>query len=99
MADLRNDVMRHMRLTGRRHTHRFVILDIERGCPPGNHLSISCDDVVRTDLIPQAGHSPIDRDATGLDQTISLSPRTDAMVCKKLIDAKRFGHNGVMPFQ
>lgn len=99
MADLRNDVMRHMRFTSRRHTHRFVILDIEWGRSPGNHLPISCDDVVRTDLIPQASYSLVDGDATGLDQTISLSPRTDAVVCKKLIDAKRIGHSVGMPFQ
>ena len=99
MADLRNNVMRYMRLTGRRHTHRLVIFDIEWVCPPGNHLSILCDDVVRTDLITQASHSLIDGHATRLNQTISLSPRTDTVVCKELIDAKLVGHSVGMPFQ
>jgi hypothetical protein len=87
-----------MRLTGRRHTHRLVILDIERGRPPGNHLSISRDDVVGTNLIPQASHPLIDGHATGFDQAISLSSRTHAVVCKKLIDAKLIGHSVGMPF-
>jgi hypothetical protein len=99
MADLRNDVTRHMRLTGRRHTYRLVILDIEQGRPPGNHLSISRDDVVRTDLISQAGHPLIDGHATGFDQAVGLSPRTDTMVCEKLIDAKLVDHSLGMPFQ
>jgi hypothetical protein len=59
-------------------------------------LSISLDDVARTDLIPQTRHSLIDGHTTGFDQAISLSPRTDAMVCKKLIDAKRIGHSVAM---
>jgi hypothetical protein len=87
-----------MRLTGRRHTHRLVILDIERRRPPGNHLSISRDDVVRANLIPQAGHPLIDGHATGFDQAVSLSSRTYAVVCKKLIDAKLIGHSVGMPF-
>ena len=98
MADLRDDVPWHMRLTGRRHPHRLVILDIERGRSPGNHLSISRNDVVRADLISQTSHPLIDGHATGLDQAVSLSPRTDAMVCKKLIDAKLVGHRVGMPF-
>ena len=55
MADLRNDVARHVRLAGRCHTHRLVVLDIERDRSPGNHLSISRNDVARADLISQAG--------------------------------------------
>jgi hypothetical protein len=93
MANLRNDVTGHMRLTGRRHTHRLVILDVERDRPPGNHLSISCNDIVRTHLISQAGDPLIDGHATRLDQSIGLSSRTDAVVGKKLIDAKRVGHS------
>src|SRR5512140_710020 len=92
MADLRNDVTRHMRLAGRRHTHRLVVLDIEWGRSPGNHLAISRNDVVRTNLIPQAGHTLIDSHATGFDQAISLSPRTDAVMCEKFIDTKLVGH-------
>ena len=92
MTDLRNDITRHMRLTGRRHTHWLVILDIERGCSPGNHLSVSRDDVVRTDLISQAGRPLIDGHATGFDQTIGLPSGTDAVLCEKFIDAKSIGH-------
>ena len=99
MADLRDDVTGHMRLTGRRHAHWFVILDVERGSPPGNHLAVSRDDVLRTDLISQRRYPLIDGHATGFDQTISLSPRTDAVVCKKLIDAKLVGHSVGMPVQ
>src|SRR5687768_16815665 len=98
MADLCNDVMWHMRLTGRRHTHRLVILDIERGDPPGNHPTISRDDVARTDLVPQASHSLINSHTTGLDQAIGLPSRTNAMVCEKFIDAKRVAHSVGMPF-
>ena len=92
MADFRNDITRYMRLTGRRHTHRLVILDIEWGCSPGNHLSIPRDDVVGTDLVSQAGRPLIDGHATGFDQTIGFSPGTDAVLCEKFIDAKSIGH-------
>jgi hypothetical protein len=98
MADLRDDIPRHMRLTGRRHTYWLVRLDIKRVRLPGNHLPISREDVVRTDLISQAGHLLIDGHATGYDQAISLSPRTNAVVCEKLIDAKLIGHSVGMPF-
>jgi hypothetical protein len=57
------------------------------------------DDVLRTDLISQAGHPLIDGHATGFDQAIGLSSRTDAVVCKKLIDAKRIGHGVAMQLQ
>ena len=99
MADLRNDVTGHMRLAGRRHAHRLVILDIELGHPPGNHLSISRDNVISTDLISQAGNPLIDGHATGFDQAIGLSSRTDAMLCEEFIDAKRIGHSVNMLFQ
>ena len=98
MADLRNDVARHVRLTSRRHTHRLEVLDIERGRSPGNHLSISRDDVVRTDLIPQAGDSLIDGHATGFDQAIGLTSRADAVLGEEFIDAKLVGHRWVQPF-
>ena len=99
MADLRNDVTGHMRLAGRRHAHRLVILDIELGRPPGNHLSISRDDVIRTDLISQAGDPLIDGHATGFDQAIGLSSRADAVLREEFIDTKLVGHSGGMPFQ
>src|SRR5574342_665220 len=69
MADLRDHITWYMCLTSRRHAHRLVILDIERGRSPGNHLSVSCDHVARTDLISQAGHPLIDGHATGFDET------------------------------
>lgn len=99
MADLRDDITGYMGLTGRRHTHWLVILDVERGRSPGNHLSVSCDHVAGTDLIPQAGHPLIDSHATGFDETVGLSPRTDAMLSEKLIDTKLVGHGLGMPFQ
>ncbi len=99
MADLRYDVSRHMRLAGRGYTHRLVILDIERGHPPGNHLPISRDDIAGIDLIPQAGHPLVDGHATGFDQAIGLPPRTYPVVCEKFIDAKLVGHSVGMPFQ
>jgi hypothetical protein len=43
-------------------------------------------------LIPQTRHSLIDGHATGLNQAIGLSPRTDAVMCEKFIDAKLVGH-------
>ena len=98
VADFRDNVSSHMRLTGRRHAYRLVILDIERGRSPGNHLSVSRDHVVGTDLITQGGHPLIDGHATGFDQAIRLSPRAYAVVRKELIDAKLVSHGVNMPF-
>jgi hypothetical protein len=75
-----------------------VILDIERGRPPWNHLSISRNDIVGTDLVPQAGHPLIDGHPTGFNKAVGLSSRTNAVVCKKLIDAKLVGHRVGLPF-
>ena len=92
MANLRNDVTRHMRLAGRRHTCRLVILDIERSRSPRNYLAISRNDIMRADLISQAGHPLIDGHTAGLDQAIGLSSRTDTVLCEEFIDTKLVGH-------
>jgi len=61
-------------------------------------LSISHDNIVRADLIPQTGHPLIDSHATGFDETVGLSPRTDAVMGEKLIDTKLVGHGLGIPF-
>jgi len=52
----------------------------------------------RADLIPQIGHPLIDSHATGFDETVGLSPRTDAVIGEKLIDTKLVGHGLGIPF-
>jgi hypothetical protein len=83
-----------MGFTGRRHTYRLVVFDIELDRSPGNHLSISRNDVARTDLISQAGDSLIDSHAAGLDQAIGFAPGTDPVLSEKFIDSKLIGHKG-----
>ena len=69
-----------------------MVLDIERRSSPGQDLALSGDDVRWLDLITELGHTAVDRDQPGLDQSVSFTPRTDPLFREKLIDADRVRH-------
>ena len=69
-----------------------MVLDIERRSSPGQDLALAGDDVRWLDLITELGHTAVDRDQPGLDQSISFTPRTDPLFREELIDTDRLSH-------
>jgi hypothetical protein len=73
MADCSNDVTRHVGFARRRHPNRFVVLDVDRLMSPGDNLAIAGNDITDGNLVSQFGHTTVDGDTTGLDQSIGFS--------------------------
>lgn len=92
MPDLGNDVSGDMRFARRRDTDRLMVLDIEGRSSPRQDLALAGDDVRWLDLIAELGHTAVDRDQPGLDQSVGFTPRTDPLFGKELIDADRLSH-------
>jgi hypothetical protein len=93
MTYFRDDIARNVGLARRRHANRFVILDVNRRLPPGNDLSISGNHIARAHPITELRHDIVDRDSPGLNETIGLTPRADAVPGKKFVDADGVCHN------
>ena len=92
MPNRSNDVARHVGFACRRYPHRFVVLDIDGLIPPRNNLTIAGNHVAHASLVSQFGGSTVDGNATGLDQSIGLSTRTDSVLRKEFIDADSNAH-------
>jgi hypothetical protein len=95
VADLRNDIARDVGFARRRHADRLVILDVNRRLPPGNDLPIAGNHVARPDLIAELRDDCVDRDTSGLNKTIGLAPRADAVLSKEFIDSDRICHTAL----
>src|SRR5262245_6444596 len=93
MTNFHDDIARNVGFARRRHANRLVILDVDRRLPPSNDLSISGNHIARAHLIAELRHHIVDRDSSGLNETIGLTPRADAVPGKKFVDADDVCHN------
>jgi len=50
-----------------------VVLDVDRHMSPGDNLSIAGNNITDGNLVSQFGHTTVDGDTTGLDQSIGFS--------------------------
>ncbi len=92
MPDLGNDVSSDVRFTRGRDADRLMVLDIEGSFSPWQDLTIPSNNVRWLDLVPELGHTAIDRDRSGLDQSIGFTPRADPLFGKEFIDADGVRH-------
>src|SRR5262245_21676725 len=93
MTDFCDDIAGDVGLARRRHANRLVILDVYRCLSPGNDLPIAGNHVARAHLITELRDNVVDGDSSGLNKTIGLAPRADAVLSKKFVDADGVCHN------
>lgn len=95
MTDFSNDISRDVRFARRRHADWFVILDVYRRLTPGNDLPVAGNHIASAHLIAELRDDVVDRDSSGLNETIGLAPRADAVLGKEFIDADGICHRAL----